>query len=168
MVTSGGGILESAGLGHQSASLLVRCFQGGIRLGMGPAINQQKAAARVVRVIGFAVVNGLAMMNERIPRIEQTGEAVVKVKALGETNRVAFYTRGFMRQQPELMRSPLIKNRPVSFRDWVHRNPDGQDVGRRLAEVSIILVGRHAGSDAARLIERLIADDHRLTLDETA
>src|SRR5206468_11940868 len=72
------------------------------------------------------------------------------------------------RQNAELVRTTRVEHRAVRLGGCLHCDPNGQNIGRGQAEISVVLVGRHSGADARRLAESLDAKSDRLAAYQAA
>ena len=101
-----------------------------------------------------------------IAGFEQSDQGFGEFKRLREANRVSFDTGRFVRKKAQFVRTAFIENRPIRSGYGIHRNPNGHHVRRRLAEISVVLVRRHARTDVRRFVERLRAHMNRFAMNQ--
>ena len=74
----------------------------GVHVRMRPPIHRKQPAPWRIRPIRLAVMNRLAMMNQRIAWLQQAGHLLKNLNRLRQPNRISFHTRSLMRQQASL------------------------------------------------------------------
>src|SRR5690242_9067035 len=128
---------------NEGAALSIGGLEGGVSLGVAAAIDEQESAARIIGSVGFTVVNRLAMMHERISRLQQAHKCVRGVKCLRQAHGVSF-DPGWLMRAHLAVGAALVKHWAICFGYGIDGDPDGEDIWWRLAEVGVILVSGNA------------------------
>ena len=164
------GIVMPRSSGGGCSRRVVRFFQFRVLDRMRSAEDHQKAAAGIIGPISLAPMDRFAVMDQGIAWIECCAEnvGVLVMRHAREAHRIARDAGRPMGPRAVAVASFQIEDRSVGLGDGVEGDPDGQDVGRGLAEVGVILVRGYARTDVRRLVEGFDGHQQRLAMHQLA